>query len=104
MITKAVLVALAGPVAEMIHRGEPFHPGIIPEWAADWQEAWRVAAPLYPDQRQRLAYLERATTQLYRLLYRDDHWAALAAIVDHLVAHEWLEGEDVHEIVSHWMQ
>jgi len=40
---------------------------------------------------------------LHRLLSRDDHWAALAAIVDSLLAHEWLEGDDVEEIVRSWL-
>ena len=100
---KAVLVALAGPVAEMIHSGEPYHPGFVAEWAADWKEAWEAAAPLVPAERKRLAYLEQTTTQLYRLLHRDDHWAALAAIVDNLLAHETLEGEDVEDIVRQWL-
>ena len=36
---KLVLVALAGPVAEMIYTGEPLHPGFIGEWKADWEAA-----------------------------------------------------------------
>jgi ATP-dependent Zn protease len=100
---KSVLVALAGPVAEMIHRGEPYHPGFVAEWAADWQLAWDAAAQLQPGQRPRLAFLERTAASLYRLLDRDDHWAALAAIVDHLLAHETLEGEDVDEIIRQWL-
>jgi hypothetical protein len=70
---KSVLVALAGPVAEMLHSGEPYHPGFVAEWAADWRAAWETAAPLVPAERKRLAYLEQATAQLYRLLHRDDH-------------------------------
>ena len=57
---KSVLVALAGPVAEMIHRGEPYHPGFVAEWAADWREAWEAAAGVVPDHKQRLAYPIRA--------------------------------------------
>lgn len=34
---KSVQVHLAGPVAEMIYSGEPYHPAFIAEWAADWQ-------------------------------------------------------------------
>jgi len=40
---KLVLVALAGPVAEMLHTGEPYHPGFVAEWAADWKLAWEAA-------------------------------------------------------------
>lgn len=100
---KMVMVALAGPVAEMIHSGQPYHPGFVAEWAADWKIAWEAAAPLMPSDRRRLAYLEQSTVNLYRLLNRDEHWAALAAIVDNLLAHETLEGDDVEEIVSHWL-
>ncbi len=101
---KSVSVALAGPVAEMIHRGEPYHPGLVAEWSADWKAAWDAAASLFPAERKRLAYLEERTVQLYRLLDRDDHWAALAAIVDNLLAHETLEGEEVEDIVRQWLR
>jgi ATP-dependent Zn protease len=100
---KLVLVALAGPVAEMLHTGDPYHPGLIAEWADDWRLAWEAAAGPYPDERARLAYLERTTADLHRWLSRDDRWAALAAIVDELVAHETLEGDEVHEIVRQWL-
>lgn len=98
-----VQVALAGPVAEMIHSGEPFHPGFVAEWAADWKLAWQAAASLFPIEQKRLSYLEASTAHLYRLLHRDDHWAALAAIVDNLLAHETLEGEEVEDIVRQWL-
>lgn len=101
---KSVLVALAGPVAEMLYSGEPFHPGLVAEWAADWQLAWESATLLIRSERKRLAYLEQATVRLYRLLDREDHWAALAAIADNLLAHETLEGEEVEEIVGQWFR
>ncbi|QDU37332.1 ATP-dependent zinc metalloprotease FtsH [Maioricimonas rarisocia] len=101
---KAVLVALAGPVAEMIHTGDPFHPGLVGEWAGDWADAVRMAEPLIADERKRIAFLEQQTLWLYRLMDREDHWAALCAIVDHLLAHETLEGEMIAEVMSDWMQ
>ncbi len=101
---KSVQVALAGPVAEMIHSGEPYHPGFVAEWAADWKAAWEAVAPLIPAKRQRLTYLEQATLKLYRLLQQDEYWAALAAIVDNLLAHETLEGEEVEDIVRQWLR
>ena len=81
LVENLVRVALAGPVAEMIHRGEPLHPGFVAEWASDWSAAWQAAASLHTNEKRRLAYLERTTTQLYRTMERDDHWAALAAVV-----------------------
>ena len=37
-------------------------------------------------ERKPLAYLEPAAVQLCQLLNRDDHWAALAVVVDNLLA------------------
>lgn len=101
---KSVVVALAGPVAEMIHRGEPYHPGFVAEWASDWTTAWQAMSSLIPNERQRLTYLEQATRRLYQLLQQEDHWAALAGIVDHLLAHETLEGAEIDEIVGQWLR
>lgn len=101
---KMVFVALAGPVAEMLHSGEPYHPGFVAEWAEDWKMAWEATAPLFPVKRKRLEYLEQTSVTLYRLLDREDHWAALAAIVDQLLAQETLEGEVVAEIVRQWLR
>ena len=100
---KMVMVALAGAVAEMIYSGEPYHPGFVAEWAADWSQAWQAAAAIYGDEVARLKYLEKITVQLHKTMGRDDQWAALAAIVDHLLAHETLEGEQVEDIVSAWL-
>ena len=99
----SILVALAGPVAEMIHSGDPYHPGFVAEWAADWKAAWKASAMLVQGERRQLAYLEQTTVKLYQLLNREDHWAALAAIVDSLLAHETLDGEDIEDIVSQWL-
>jgi ATP-dependent Zn protease len=88
----------------MIHSGEPYHPGFVAEWAADWKTAWEAVAPLIPAERRRLVYLEQATVKLHRLLQQDEYWAALAAIVDNLLAHETLEGEEVEDIVRQWLR
>lgn len=100
---KAVQVSLAGPVAEKIYSGDPYHPGLVVEWAADWREAWEAAVLLHPSERQRLAYLEQVSIQLYHRLKEDDLWAALASLADHLLAHETLEGGQVEEIVGEWL-
>jgi len=100
---KFVQVALAGPVAEMIFSGEPYHPGGVAEWASDWSAACEAAARLITAPVQQMAYLEQQTVMLYRLLHRDEHWAALAAVVDHLLAHETLEGDEVVEIMRQWL-
>lgn len=100
---KAIQVALAGPAAEMHHRGEPLHPGFVSEWAADWQAAWEASAYLSNSPEQRVALLEHWTRYVYRWLDNTEHWAALAAIVDHLLAHEHLEGDEIEEIAAAWL-
>jgi len=99
---RMVLVALAGPVAEMIYRGDAYHPGFVAEWASDWRLAWSAAATLVPDEKARLAFLEQVTSEAYTRLTRNKNWAALAAIADELSAHEWLEGDIVHDVVNAW--
>lgn len=101
---KSVQVALAGPVAEMLYSGEPYHPGFVAEWAEDWRTAWEAVAQLIPEHRKRLSYLEQATVKLYRLLEQNEYWAALAAIADNLLAHETLDGEEVKDIVTQWLR
>jgi hypothetical protein len=100
---KNVQVSLAGPVAEMIYTGEPYHPGFVAEWAADWREAWDAAAGLEAHERKRLKYLEDVSIRLYRRFQEEDHWAAIAALADNLLAHETLEWEQVEEIVGEWL-
>jgi ATP-dependent Zn protease len=98
-----VQVSLAGPVAEMIYSGDPYHPGAVPEWAADWKEAWAAAALFKPNERQRMEHLEQVSIRLYHLLKSDEVWGILASLADNLLAHETLEAEQVEEIVGEWL-
>lgn len=101
---KQVLVTLAGPVAEAIYRGEPLHPGFVPEWADDWRRAWDAAELIMPDERLRLVFLEKTARQLHQTLSRDKHWAAIAALADELLAHETLDAEQIQEVLVVWMR
>lgn len=101
---KQVLVALGGPAAEMIYRGEPLHPGYVAEWAGDWRDAWSLAEEIFPAEQKRLAFLEEAVRQLYHSLRNDDHWQAIATIADHLLAHEILEAEELQEVLTPWLR
>ncbi len=101
---KLVLVALAGPVAELIYRGEPWHPAVIAEWADDWSQAHHEATPFVHDLLQRTRWLERLVKQLHELLSDDRHWDAIAGIADHLLAHETLEQECYDDIVANWLR
>ena len=99
----SINVALAGPAAEMIYTGDPFHPALVKEWSSDWATAWELAGNLLADERQRMVYLERATREVHQLLSDDRMWQALASIADELQAHERLDGETIHEIVTRWI-
>lgn len=97
---RLVQVCLAGPVAEMIYSGDPYHPGLVAEWAADWRAAWSAAIPLHAQDEPRLRYLEQTSIQLYHRLQRDDIWSALASVADNLLAHETLDEDQFAEIVA----
>lgn len=99
---KLVLTALAGPVAEMIYTGEPYHPGFVAEWSGDWQLAFAAAAVVAPDQRRRLAWLESQVRHVYATL-NDRYWPAVAALADELAAHETLEEEQILVAVEPWL-
>ena len=87
----------------MLYSGDPYHPGLVAEWANDWQAAWELAEPLFTAPRKRLEYLEAVTGELYRMMDAEPNWSAVAALADSLLAHETLEAEDVKEIVSDWL-
>ena len=97
---KSIQVHLAGPVAEMIYSGEPYHPAFIAEWSADWEGALAAAEVLFPDEHKRVTYVEQTVAALHRQLQGDDLWPALAALADHLLAHETLDREQVEEVLQ----
>lgn len=99
---RALQVALAGPVAEMLYTGDPFHPAGIAEWQQDWRMAEDYLSRLPVRPSERVPWLEQLTVELYRLLDTEPHWSAIAALADHLLAHDALELDDVREIVSAW--
>ena len=98
-----ILVALAGPVAEMIHTGDPYHPALVKEWSSDWAQAGSSAGYLFESKQKQMAYLEQKSIELHHLLSQNHFWSALAAIVDHLLAHETVEREQVEEILQVWL-
>ena len=99
---KSAWVALAGPAAEMVYRGEPYHPGLVAEWAEDWREAWQAVQSIRPSERQRMKYLEQQAVQIHRLMNDDQNWAAVAELADLLLAHDYLEADQVEECVARW--
>lgn len=99
-----IAVILAGPVAEMIYRGEPLHPGFVPQWCLDWQQAWAIARPRATSDVHCLTMLEQMVAKLYRSMSEDRLWAAIAAVQDLLAAHEDIEHEQIAYEVQAWMR
>lgn len=96
-------VILAGPVAEMIYRSEPLHPGFVPEWSLDWQQAWMLARPRHGSDVKCLAVLENLIAKLHRTMSDDRIWAAIAAVQDLLMAHDDVDHEQIEYEVRAWV-
>lgn len=103
LIEASIQVSLAGPAAEMIHTGEPYHPAFVQEWSLDWTKAWSLAAEIAVDEQMRLRLLEKTTREVYHFLASNHVWQGLASLVDELLAHEHMEGAEVHEVLSDWL-
>lgn len=97
------MVALAGPAAEMVYTGDPFHPATVREWSKDWSQAWELAGELHGEELVRLRFLEMMTRELYQTFSRDHVWQAVASLADELLAHEHLESEQIHDVLSCWL-
>lgn len=101
---RAIQVSLAGPVAEMLYSGDAYHPGLVAEWANDWQSAFELSEGIAASPQKRIELLERTTVNLYHLLDSEPYWSAVAALADSLLAHETLEHSEVKEIVREWVR
>jgi hypothetical protein len=95
---------LSGPVAEMIYRSEPLHPGLVEQWGQDWKQAWEIARPRCPTDRRCLQMLEQLVVQLHKSLSQDRYWSAIAAVQDLLMAHEEISHEEIEYEVNAWLR
>ncbi len=99
-----IKVALSGPAAEMVYTGNPFHPLFVQEWAFDWQIAWDRSGSLnLGSDMKRMKLLEQSVREAYLLFRRDQVWQATASLADELLAHERLDGEEIHEVLRRWI-
>ena len=96
-------VILAGPVAEMIFRSEPLHPGFVPEWSLDWNQAWMLARPRHTSDAKCLEVLEQLIAKLHRRISNERVWSAIAAVQDLLMAHEDIDHEQIEYEVRAWV-
>ncbi len=102
-VTDLVSVALAGPIAEMVYSGEPYHPGLVPEWAHDWKQAWQICRPKSKSDLECLRQLERTVAKLHKSFSSETWWAATAAVSDLLAAHDEIEHESIAYEVHNWI-
>ena len=102
-IEREVLTILAGPVAEMIYRGENLHPATYPPWQHDWHWAVRHSKRLTSDPAKQMKLLGRFMRFLDSHMRDDECWAAIAAVADELSAHEWLDADQLADTLSFWI-
>ena len=100
---REVMTVLAGPVAEMIYRGEPLHPARYGPWQEDWDRAWSSADAIVADPLDRTRWLEKVIVELHRRLQDDACWAAIAAVADELQAHEFLDEDRLADTLRFWL-
>lgn len=101
---REILTILAGPVAEMIYRGEDMHPALFPPWQHDWQWAWTRSARLFREPNKRKGFLEATIASLKQHLNHDLCWAAIAAVSDELLAHEYLDEDQLEDTLAFWIR
>jgi hypothetical protein len=101
---REVMTVLAGPVAEMIYRGERLHPALYGPWIDDWRMAWTCAEPIAADPLARTRLLEQVIVDLHRRMKQEPCWSAIAAVADELQAHEWLEEDQLIETLGFWLR
>lgn len=101
---REITAILAGPTAEMIYSGEPWHPALYGPWKDDWQSAWSIAASLVTGEKARAGLLERVVRQLHPRMKAEPIWSAIAAVADELLAHEFLEQDQLGETIGFWLR
>ena len=102
-LQREILTLLAGPVAEMVYRGEKLHPAFFGPWSEDWQQSMIRAQVISEDPAVRTRALEMLIIRLHQWLSGRDCWAAIAAVADHLLAHEYVQEEELAETLAFWI-
>jgi hypothetical protein len=103
-LQRELLSVLAGPITEMIYRGEQIEPANYAPWKADWAHAVRCVRELSRDTSRQLELLRIACVELERRLRDDDCWAAIASVADELLAHEQLDEEQIADLLEFWLR
>ena len=90
---RQALVALSGPVAELVFRGQDVldDTAALWTWRADWDEAQRCIARLEPVEERREPLLHALLRELHDTFDDPHTYERLARIADALDAHETLD-------------
>jgi hypothetical protein len=88
----------------MIYTGDPYHPGLVPQWAHDWKQAWRICRISSRKDVECLRRLEQTVAKLHKTFCVDNWWAAIASVSDLLAAHDEIEHEDIAYEVHNWIE
>jgi hypothetical protein len=99
-----IQVSLAGPIAEMLYTGDRVSIQAEPEWAADWQRATASVKMVRNSPAAAETLIRQTVTAIFQLFENTNHWAAISAIADDLLAFETLEHEQVAETVAFWQR
>ncbi len=99
-----VLTVLAGPVAEMVYRGEPLQLADYGPWLSDWQSAWELSESIVLDPFKRAEMLQQLILQLHRQIKNEPCWPAISALADELSAHEFLDADQISETIEFWFR
>lgn len=89
-IRRSAMSALAGPVAEVLWRGESVLEEDLSAWRADWDEVDAGLEALAPIE-EREVLRQRWLDELKELLEDPQTWENLCRIADALEAHETLD-------------
>ena len=100
---REIMTVLAGPVAEMIYRGEKLHPAAYGPWQHDWQTAMSIGLQMTRDASKCTRLMESIIVELHRHMQNEPCWPAIASLADELAAHEMLEEEQVAEVLEFWL-
>ena len=98
-----IRVALAGPIAEMVHVGDYDYLQIREEHAMDWRIAMDSLQSLDLSDDRAARLLQTTVAELYRTVRRDAVWSAISDVADLLWVHETIEGDQVDETVQFWL-
>ncbi|MEC8474739.1 MAG: hypothetical protein VXZ38_08820 [Planctomycetota bacterium] len=101
---REILTVLAGPAAELVYRGELITLEHLEPWKQDLNVAWGLLHRIGVNSRDRLELMGRIIDRLKEVINEEPCWPAVASLADALLAREYLEEDEVEEILAFWMQ